>query len=148
MSRFRLLVAGAVSALALALPPAPAHAGPAEEMVGAINAVRGARGLPPLKTSRSLGRSSWAYARLLMRTQRPGHARTIHASRAFQPLGEVLEIHLGRYPQVPRVLRRWLASPPHRRVLLSRRFRFVGVGVTSGRFRRATRSIWVAHLGG
>ena len=148
MFRLRLLCAGVLAVLALGLLPAGAAAGPGEEMVGAINHVRMTRGLPPLRTSPTLNRSSYGYARLLMRTQRFGHARYIHASRAFRPLGEVLELHPGRTAQVRAALRRWLHSPTHRRVLLSRSFRYVGVGLTSGRFRGWTRSIWVAQLGG
>lgn len=148
MSRLCLLWAGVLVIVAMGALPASAVAGPGQEMVGAINHARMARGLAPLRPAPLLNRSSYGYARALMRTQNFGHARNIRASRAFRPLGEVLEVHSGRSAQVRAALRRWLASPTHRAVLLSPRFRFIGVGLASGPFQGATRSLWVAHLGG
>lgn len=148
MSRTRKLLVGVLAVTVLAVLPSTASAGLREEMVGAINAQRIAHGVAPLRHSRSLHGSSFAYARYLMVHQRFAHASHIRASRAFRPLGEVLEIHGGRYAQVQRTVALWMRSPSHRRLLLSRACRYVGAGMSTGRFQGRRRSIWVAHLGG
>lgn len=40
----------------------------------------------------------------------------------------------------------WLASPPHRKILLEGRFTEIGVGVAAGRHGRGVRITWVALL--
>jgi uncharacterized protein YkwD len=40
-----------------------------------------------------------------------------------------------------------MRSPSHRRILLSRRFTWIGVGYARGRMGRSRASTWVAHFG-
>jgi uncharacterized protein YkwD len=140
VSRTRKLLVGILAVTVLAVLPSTASAGLREEMLGAINVQRMAHGVPPLRHSPFLHSSSYGYARYLMRIDRFGHA----GSSSF---GELLEIHGGRAAYVKRTVRLWMRSPGHRRLLLSHTYRRAGVGMTSGRFQGARRSIWVARLG-
>jgi uncharacterized protein YkwD len=147
MTRRRAALLFAVAACAT-LPAASAAAVPEEqEMVDALNAGRAERNLPELQLSPSLERSSFAYAELLMRTDVFAHAERIQASGRFRRLGEVLARTSGPRPQRPKTVRMWLDSPPHRALILSRRFRYVGAGRARGLFGGVPGTVWVVQLG-
>jgi uncharacterized protein YkwD len=130
--------------LGLLLSSAPAAtASTGTDMLTAVNGVRAAHHLRPLRFSPSLSRSSYGYARHLMRTDRFAHAGSIPG---FRRAAEILEHHTGRGATVGATLRRWLASPPHRAILLNPSFRYLGVGLTSGTFGGRRASIWVGRL--
>jgi len=138
--------------LVLAVPalPAPAHAHPsaAEQlMVKHINNARSAYGVPPLRRSGSLTRSSHRFGRYLLRVDRFGHASAIRASRRFRRLGEVLAYHRGDNALIRATVGRWMRSPGHRSAILSPRFRYVGAGKVRGRFGRMRATTWVMQLG-
>ena len=109
--------------------------------------VRASRGIPRLRYSPALSRSSRRFARHLMARDRLAHASRIWAPRRFRRLGEVLALHRGWQPQPAVTMRQWLHSPEHRRVVLSRSFGFVGAGSARGRFGRRPATIWVAQVG-
>lgn len=119
----------------------------AMEMVGAINEVRAQHGLASLRPSDSLRRSSFAFARRLMRTDRFGHAARIHASSRFRMLGEALAYHSDHRLRKSLTVRGWMQSPPHRALVLSRDFRWIGAGYARGRLGGRPATIWVLHLG-
>jgi uncharacterized protein YkwD len=130
------------------VPAAAAGAEPTSlKLIDQVNEVRAQHGLRALRPSKSLERSSFAYAGHLMRTGRFAHARRIHASSRFRSLGEALAYHSGRSLRQAKIVRMWLASPGHRALLLSRSFRWVGAGHARGRFGGGPATIWVLHLG-
>ena len=131
--------------LALAAEPEPRDDPGA--MVDAINDVRARHDLSPLRRDAALGRSSGAYARRLVQTGVFAHAGSIRASDAFRRLGEVLAMHRGAEARRRHTVRRWLASPAHRALILSPAFRFAGAGRDVGRFWGAQSTIWVVQLG-
>ena len=143
-----LSLAATVVCFSLAAPPPSADASQADSMVRELNRVRALHDVGPLRTSRSLTRSSSAFAHFLMRSNYFGHMTRIRASGRFRRLGEVLEWHRGRRAFVRRTVRAWLRSPGHRRIVLSPRFRWAGAGRTTGHFRGRATTIWVAHFGG
>jgi uncharacterized protein YkwD len=133
--------------IGLAAPPA-SQAGPVESgLIKRINNFRVRHHLPRLHASRSLMRSSRGYARHLMGTDTFGHAARIHASSRFHTLGEALAFRRGWGARTYPVLRQWAHSGPHRALLLSSRFRYLGIGRSRGRFGRGRATIWVAQLG-
>ena len=141
----RLLSPIALAAIALALmPAASAQADPTDAMVAEINTARRAHGLRPVRVSRVLTASSRAYARYLISRDVFGHAARI---AGFRTAGEVLELHSGSRARIRGALRAWLRSPGHRAVLLSSRYRYVGVGRAVGRWRGMRATIWVGRLG-
>ena len=116
-------------------------------MIKRINRVRRRHGLRRLRTSRALASSASSYARWMMRRNYFGHVSRIRASSRFHNRGEVLSLHSG-YRRAPgRVVRRWLASPGHRALLLSRTPNFAGAGSYRGRYGSTPATIWVVQFG-
>jgi uncharacterized protein YkwD len=132
-----------------ALVPAAAAGGDPEasDMMREINEVRARHGFGRLRPSDSLERSSFAFARHLMRTDRFGHAGRIHADSRFRMLGEALAYHSDHRLRKRLTLRRWMGSPPHRALILSRGFRWIGAGYARGGLGGGPATIWVLHLG-
>ncbi len=128
-------------------PPPAQAASPSQTIVRKINHARRAHGLPPLRASRSLERSSRSYARSLVGSGRFAHQSLIRASRRFGRLGEVLALHRGWRGRVSRTVRMWLRSPGHRAVLLSGRYHYIGAGRARGRYHGGRATVWTAHLG-
>lgn len=136
-----------LSVLATGVAFAPADAEASSPLVRKINKVRHKHGLPSLRESRSLDRSSRRFAHQLMRVNRFGHASHILASHRFRRLGEILALQRGWRRRPGAAVRAWLGSPTHRSVMLSRVFNQVGAGVSRGRFGRGLRTILVAQFG-
>ena len=148
MTRARTLVLAAVVVASLLVPAAPAAAeSPAAKMVRKVNSYRQHRGLPPLRMSRSLNRSSRKYAGNMMRSGYFGHSRRIRASRRFKRLGEIIEMHRGHRSDIRGALRSWINSASHNSILLDGNFRYVGAGQVKGRFRGRRTTMWVMHFG-
>jgi uncharacterized protein YkwD len=134
--------------LGVALHAVPAMAAPPEvAMFRTINKIRSAHGVQKLRPSYSLFRSSRRYARRMMRSDRFGHLARIPVASRFRSAGETLAVHHGWRLSPRRTVYRWMRSPSHRAVLLSRRFTRLGVGRARGRMGRAVATTWVAHVG-
>ncbi|MBA2630358.1 MAG: hypothetical protein H0U84_04975 [Thermoleophilaceae bacterium] len=147
MRRIRRAVAGIALASALTPAPAPAVASPGDAVVREINRERLWNGLAPLSRSPSLHHSSSRFARRLMSRNAFGHQARIAASSSFDRVGENLALHWSTAPRPRHTVARWLDSPSHRALVLSSRFRLVGVGRARGEFSGRGATIWVAHFG-
>jgi uncharacterized protein YkwD len=141
------LVAFACTAAAMLIPTAPAVADAEGEAIGALNDIRRAHGLRPLRASGSLNRSSERYARRMIEADFFGHGSRIEVAGRFRSAGEALAWHSGWNAQPRRTVGRWMNSPPHRAVLLSSRFRWVGMGLARGKLGSGMATTWVAHVG-
>ena len=116
----------------------------AAALVGAVNAERAEHGLPALKLSEHLTRSADAFAQRLMRRGQFRHERRIRVQRArYNHVGEVLALDTGGPAAT---VKAWLASPPHRRLVLSRSFRLAGAGSARGAISGRAATIRVLHL--
>jgi uncharacterized protein YkwD len=134
--------------LGVLLPATPASAKPTEvKMVRTINKIRHAYGLPSLRPAYSLFVSARHYSRRMMRSDYFGHMSRIPVASRWRAAGETIEWHSGWRPSPRKAVWRWMASPPHRAVLLSRRFTRIGVGQARGRYGRTMATMWVAHVG-
>jgi uncharacterized protein YkwD len=147
-----LRLAAATAALMALSIPAAASAAPANEraeanMVAAVNHARAHHGLPAMMRSGSLMESAGRFSHWLMANDTFGHVGSIRASNRFALLGEALAMHSGRRFRVGATVRRWLASPSHRAIVLSHTMRWVGTGVTRGRMRGMRATVWVLHTG-
>ena len=129
------------------LCPSAASASAEEEAVSALNEIRRDQGLPALRASESLGESADRYSRSMLRSEYFGHGARIAVAAQFSLAGETLAWHTGLDPQPYRTIRRWMASPPHRAVLLSPRFQWVGMGMERGRLGGRLVTMWVGHVG-
>ena len=137
----------------LALVPAAGSARPtaraaaADTMVQKINKVRARYGLRPLRPSPSLSGTSQVFATELMRQDILRHRLRPSTSSAYGHAGEVLSLQLGRRPRPGAAVAKWMRSPSHRAVLLTRSMNEVGAGYAQGRFGRSPAVIWVAQVG-
>jgi uncharacterized protein YkwD len=141
------LLACAITAGAMLLPSSAAAGDAEREAVDALNDVRRASGLPALRVSDDLNRSSGAYARRMLRLDFFGHGQSIDVAGSFRSAGETLAWHSGWNAQPRRTVARWMDSPGHRAVLLSPGFRWVGMGMARGRLSGRVATTWVAHVG-
>ena len=124
-----------------------------------INRARRHHGLAALSTHARLTRMARGFARTMVARRFFSHvgpggatlsARQHAAGYRGRAIGEVLAWGEGRYASPRAAVRSWLRSPPHRRVLLGRNYRDVGVGIALGSpFGGSTRSsaTYVANLG-
>jgi uncharacterized protein YkwD len=156
---FAVLAVPAVSTASLPrlqLPEVPTLGGqttpslvpaPLADMVAAVNATRARHGLRPYLPSASLRRSATAQSTWMLRADRFSHRPRIHASRRYDSLGEAIAWHAGWSPRVAYTVRAWLASPGHRRLVLSRHFRYLGAGMSRGRFGRKRATAWTLQFG-
>jgi uncharacterized protein YkwD len=133
-----LLAAGLVLA-ALAGPlPAAAAALRADErsVLDRVNAARAAYGLAPVTPIASLERSARFHSRDMVANSYFAHGpfwqRIVGFGAQGPRVGE--DLAWTAVGDAGTVVRLWLASPPHRAVLLRPGFRHIGIGVAVGPF--------------
>ena len=76
-----------------------------------------------------------------------GHLSRVRASRSFHWIGEVLFRQSGRRPHAAVAVNGWMGSFPHRAILLSREFRYIGISHVCGRLGGRRVTVWVGQLG-
>jgi len=124
--------------LTLAVPAAQAG-GPRldageRSVVRAINRARGHHGLKRLHAGRRLARAADFHTRSMLRGNYFAHGAFVQRVRRYvryRAIGETLA--MASRCSARRIVRMWLNSPGHRAVLLSPRFRRVGIGRRTGR---------------
>jgi uncharacterized protein YkwD len=101
-------------------------------IVRAMNHVRASYGLPSLRANARLARAADAHSASMLRRNVMSHGaftsrvrRYVRARRVGENLAWMSRCQAGGVVQM------WLRSPSHRRVMLSRSFRRVGVGKRS-----------------
>jgi uncharacterized protein YkwD len=112
-----------------------------------INSIRRAHGVAALRPSYSLFISAKLYARRMIRSDYFGHLSRIPVGSSWNAAGETLSWHRGWRLRPRRTVRRWMRSSSHRAVLLSSRYRRIGVGRARGRYAGHRATMWVAHVG-
>jgi uncharacterized protein YkwD len=126
---------------------APERGSSERAMVDAVNEVRRAHDLRPLRSAPALEHSADAFASKLMKLDLFAHADRIVCRGRFRALSELIAIHRGWRPRARRTVRRWLRSPSHRPLVLSSRFRYLGAGLSRGLFPGRLVTVWVLRLG-
>ena len=113
-------------------------------VVRSVNSARARHGLPPVRMHSRLMRASSAHSADQLRTGRASHEsadgtrcsrRLRRYSRARRTGETIAWLTAGQRVTARRIVRMWLASRSHRRVLMDRRLRRIGVGVRSGNVR-------------
>ena len=103
-------------------------------VIRAINRARASHGLRRLLTGRRLARAADAHSRNMLRANVFSHgafSQRVRRYVRYRNIGET--IAMTSRCSARAVVRMWLHSPGHRAVLLSSRFRRVGVGRRRGR---------------
>ena len=116
-------------------------------VIRAINRARSSYGLHRLLAGRRLARAADAHTRNMLRSNFFSHgafSRRVHRYVHFRSIGET--IAMTSHCSARTVVRMWLNSPGHRAVLLSRRFRRVGVGRRLGRLGATRACIFTADF--
>ena len=152
------VVAGlAAGALLAALPALGAPSPTEQQLLGAINKTRMQHGLRTVRFSDMLSVASRAQSTYLAsrgtldhqgEDGQPFFVRLRAAGfPATRPLGETLGLVTGcSTDRAGLIVRLWLASPGHRAILLSPRYRVVGLGVSADASCSST--IYTADFGG
>jgi uncharacterized protein YkwD len=123
-----------------------------------VNAERAAKGLPALRDAPALRRAATRHARDMVirgffEHVSPGGAtvsdRAHRAGYSGLTLGEDIGWGTGELATPAAIVDAWMHSPPHRAIILHRRFREIGVGVTPGTPEDASASgaVYVIDLG-
>jgi uncharacterized protein YkwD len=112
---------------------------PAETtLLGAMNQVRLAHGLAPLKEDATLDETSRAHTRWMLHVNLFSHGnfayRILHSHARGHVFGENLAWGEGSAGSATAIVQAWMASPEHRHSLLSPSFRRVGVARICGDF--------------
>jgi uncharacterized protein YkwD len=130
------MLRGLVAALlaVIVVMPGSAAASPRQDrteasILHAMNAVRASKGLPRLRTNRSLARAADSHSASMLRSGQFSHGSVNSRLRRYTRSRSVGET-LAWLPRCDagQVVKMWLASAVHRRILLARKFRNVGVG--------------------
>ena len=130
-----------------------------------LNAERTSRGLRPLRASRQLRKAATAYSRTMVRKRffdHVGPRGSTMVSRIKQgtnylkrnvrhwSLGENIGWGMGSKSTPQAMVRMWMRSAGHRRNILRKRFRHVGIGVATGapaRIRGARAATYTTDFG-
>ena len=98
-------------------------------IVRELNHARASYGLPTLRTSRGLARAADAHSEVMRRTNTLDHGDFFRRVRRYvrtRTVGENLAWMTGCDASV--IVSMWLNSGPHRKIMLSKSFRRIGVG--------------------
>jgi uncharacterized protein YkwD len=125
---------------------AGAHTAPETKMIQAINRVRAHGGLHPLRPAPRLARTALQFSQWLIRNDLFSHSSEASRRRLSSRTGEALAMHYSSKPQVGSTIRSWLASPPHRALVLTHTMNVAGVGYSNGRMGSRPASVWVLEL--
>ena len=110
------------------------------DLLAEINRVRMQHRLRPFQADSRLLQAARSHSGDMARKNYFDHRHFSWQLRRYgvrgQIFGENIAWHSGAQTSPVRVVRMWMASPPHRANLLSTRFRRVGVATASGRFGR------------
>jgi uncharacterized protein YkwD len=147
----------AVVACALAAPARPAVVQDVRTMKALVNATRAQHGLRPLRFAGILDRSSLLKAEAILRCGSFSHTpcgasftRTFQqVGYGFRSVGENLAWGTGGSAAPQAIVSSWLASPRHRAMLLSARWREAGVAAVEapGLAGHTHVRLWVLQFG-
>lgn len=149
LARFHALAASLAALLSLATAPALAESGTAarKTLLDEVNVFRGEHERGRVATSPALSRAAQRWAEEIAESGRVRHGSLREHLRRWNHAGEVIEWHSGGARPIVTV-QKWRESPPHRQVLLYRRYDRIGMGFARGRIDGRLYTIWVARLAG
>jgi uncharacterized protein YkwD len=155
-----IALVAAAGVLMVAAVPAQAATPRWMGLFRAINAVRTSHGLRPIVISKGLRGAAKRHSRDMLcrgyfaHTSPTGSTLTQRVMRSgfvtYGPwwAGETLAWGSGAYGDPARVVQAWLKSPEHRSIMLSSRYRLVGIGRVYGTFLgHPGASVWTVDWG-
>jgi uncharacterized protein YkwD len=131
--------------------PTAKHDSGETAIIAAVNVVRAQNGLKAVKADPTLARAADFHTVEMLNGNYFAHgafsARVRHYTKA-RSIGENLALlapHCGR-SVAAKFVAMWMASPPHRAVLLSKRFAKVGIGARGGKLNGARACVVTADF--
>lgn len=137
-----MLVAAALTTLAVAAVTPAAQAGVRKQMIRKINSARSWSHRHGVSFSGRLSRGASSWADYLMRRDMLAHS----GSAISRGEGEIIEWHTGGRANVRKTVVEWLHSTSHRHVMLARGYRHAGAGRAVGYFGGRKCTIWVVRF--
>ncbi len=124
------------------------------KVVRLVNRIRARHGLRRLKASPTLAAAASVHTGDMLRSDFLGHASSdgtpmpsrVRRYTAANWVGESVAAVSRRGSTARRVVKMWMASPPHRSILLSPSGRRIGVGKRAGRLGSTKRAVFTADL--
>jgi len=119
---------------------------PRKELLRAINAVRTSYGIPKVLGARALRSAALRHSADMITRNYFAHTSPLGSTVTYRILrsgfvnghwwrgGETLAWGVGSRASAAATVAAWLKSPPHRAIILSRAYRWVGIGRNCGRF--------------
>ena len=137
-------------------PAVTSATGAAGATLRAVNAQRARHGLRRLRVSRKLTRSANGHTRAMIATRTFAHdtageptlKQRVRRVGYTRDVGEVLAWGSGSRSTPRAAVQSWMLSPPHRRILLTRRYRVGGVGVVASSPTGGGGRTYTMHVGG
>jgi uncharacterized protein YkwD len=137
-----LVLALAAVPVALAAVPRSTHTSPEQKVLTLINKQRAKHGLKPLRSDGGLITVARSHSRDMVRRDYFSHRSKsgtnpgdrIAKAGGHGAFGEDLAWGTGTYSSPAAIVKLWMNSPPHRRVLLAKDLRYVGIGRATGTF--------------
>ena len=124
---------------------ASADAAPAERMLEALNRTRAVHGLEALRPAPRLAATATKQSRWVLAHETFAHRARLDVP-GFSSVGEAMALTRLGSVRPRAVVRMWLRSPFHRRLLLDQRFRYAGIGWARGRFGGRPSGVWVVRF--
>lgn len=123
-------------------------------MLRELNRVRASTYVTPVREDRSMDRGALGHSRDMARRGYFAHGswpgRVMAAAGSARSVGEVIgwRVQSGPASEARNQVREWLASPPHRRVLLSGTFSRVGIGRATATRSGETTALYTVDFAG
>lgn len=124
-------------------------------VVRSVNAARARHRLPPVRHRARLARAASAHSTDQLRSGQPSHrsadgtsfGQRLRRYSSARSVGEtIVWLAPGQPIRARTVVRMWMASPSHRRVLMDRRLRRIGIGARSGTVGGYVRTVVTANF--
>jgi uncharacterized protein YkwD len=132
---------------------------PRKELLHAINHVRASYGMPSLRAASALRSAALRHSQDMIARNYFAHTSPTGSTVAYRIVhsgfvsgrwwrgAETLAWGTGSRASAAATVAAWLRSPPHRAIVLSRSFRWVGIGRNCGRFAGyAGACVWTADF--
>lgn len=150
-----LTVSPTAPPMAVAAPRADKSSSLERAVARSVNSVRASRRLPRVRYHPRLARAASVHSSEQLRSGRPSHYsadgtpfdQRLRRYSSARKLGETVAwLAPGQRVRARTIVRMWLASPSHRRVLMDRRLRRIGIGARSARVRGNITTVVTANL--
>ena len=150
------MILSLLAGIAILLVPAAAQAAAKvsykttseQQVISLINQIRAQHNLTPLTADRQLRNAARAHSTDMLKRaffdhNSPNETWDARVARFLKaPLtGENIAMGSGTYAAPTSIVKQWMASPPHRAMILTAAFKRIGLGLASGTYQGTTGTV-------